>query len=78
MLSAAVSIPNGLDLTIAQRRETRRIRIIWRRGDEAGAMFLHADTRSGLVSLDLARRLRACEAERTTLARRVAELSSTK
>jgi hypothetical protein len=74
--NGAAIIPDEVDLTIAKRDETLRARIVWRRGDEAGVVFRQLQPGSDVVPLTVARRLRACEAEKAALQRRVAELSS--
>jgi hypothetical protein len=75
-LSGAVRLPSEVDLTITKRDEAMRARIIWRRGDEAGVAFGQLHRASGAIPLDWARRLRACEAEKAALQRRVSDLSS--
>ena len=75
-VSGGVTLPDEVDLTITKRAETLRARILWRRGDEAGLAFLHHHPGSTVVPLDLARRLRAHEAEKAALLRRIRELSS--
>jgi hypothetical protein len=71
-----VGVPDEFDLEIKKTCETRRIRVVWRRADEAGVMFLDQQPKAELISLDLVRRLKACEAERDQLRSRVAELSA--
>jgi hypothetical protein len=38
--SAAVPLPEELDLAITVRREVRRVRVVWRRDDRLGVAFL--------------------------------------
>jgi hypothetical protein len=75
-LSAAATLPSEVDLTITKRDEAMRARIIWRRGDEAGVLFRQLHRGSRAIPLDWARRVRACEAEKAALQRRVSDLSS--
>jgi hypothetical protein len=74
--NGAATIPDEVDLTITNREETRRARIVWRRGDEAGVAFRQPAPGSDVVPLTVARRVPDCEAEKTPLQRRVAQLSS--
>ncbi len=67
------TIPEMFDLTIPQTDESRRARLIWRSEKEAGVAFLEAETGT-VVSLEAARRIKALEAERDALARRIAQL----
>ncbi|MGD0633428.1 MAG: PilZ domain-containing protein [Beijerinckiaceae bacterium] len=69
-----VTCPDEFDLMIPQKGESRRVRIIWRQETEAGIVFLasNADT---VISIETVRRMRVLEAERATLARRIATLS---
>jgi hypothetical protein len=75
-VTGGVALPDDVDITITKRAETLRARILWRRDDEAGVAFLHHRPESSVVPLDLARRLRAHEAEKAALLRRIRELSS--
>lgn len=74
VFSGSTMTPNEFDLTIPEKGGVRRARIVWRRAMEAGVTFLSSDTGS-VVSRETARRIRRLEAERATLARRVAQLS---
>ena len=69
-----VTVPQEFDLSM-QNARTFRARVIWRRADEAGVAFLEPRPSSAPISLDVARRLRQCEAEKAALQRRVQELS---
>ena len=71
-----VTVPDEFDLTIRQKERTVRVRMIWRRADEAGVIFLDESAASAPIPLDWARRLRDCEADKAALRRRVAELST--
>src|SRR4051812_41856342 len=39
IVSAAIALPDSFDLLIAQKSVTRRVRIVWRRGEEMGVRF---------------------------------------
>lgn len=67
-------IPSEFDITINNKGDSRRARIIWRTREEAGIRFVCAD-RAPIVSIETARRIKELEAERDRLARRVAQLS---
>jgi hypothetical protein len=71
-----VTVPDVFDLTIKQKERTLLARIVWRRADEAGIVFLNETVARAPIPLDWARRLRDCEADKTALRRRVAELST--
>ncbi|MDR3462042.1 MAG: PilZ domain-containing protein [Beijerinckiaceae bacterium] len=69
-----VTCPDEFDLMIPQKGDSRRVRIVWRQEMEAGVVFLASNVGT-VVSIETARRMRALEAERASLARRVATLS---
>lgn len=69
------AIPGEFELTITRRDRSFRARTIWRRGEEAGIVFVSEAMRAGTVSLDAERRLRKAEAERLRLKQRIAELT---
>lgn len=71
-----VTVPDELDLEIRKTSETRRVKVVWRRGDEAGVQFLDRQPKAELISFDMARKLKACETERNQLRSRVSELSA--
>lgn len=73
-LNSAVVLPAEIDLTITQRAETRRARLVWRRGDAVGVAFVRPETAAAPIPLDLVRRLRDSEAEVHALRRRLALL----
>lgn len=75
-LSGAVALPDEFDLTITRQVETLRARVVWRREDEMGVAFCGPEPVAAAVPLDLARRLRDCEAERMALQRRMRELNT--
>ena len=76
-LTNAVSIPEQFDLTIARRERSFRARTIWRGAYEAGVAFVSEYEQSMPVPLEWAKRLRACEAEKAALRRRIAQLTET-
>ena len=69
-----VTVPNEFDMTIHQQGNSRRARIVWQQGAEAGVAFL-AFSIGTVVSMETVRQIRRLEAEIDALARRVAELS---
>ena len=76
--SAAVSLPDAFDLAIDCKGLTTRARVVWRLGEEMGVAFAE-ETGTGateVVSLDHARRLRACERERNALRARLEALTA--
>jgi hypothetical protein len=72
--SGAMLIPDEFDLAIPNKDDIRRARIVWRQGLEAGIMLLSSGAHS-VAARETARRIRMLEADRDTLARRVAQLS---
>lgn len=74
VFASPATIPSEFDLTIARKGDSRRTRIVWRGELEAGVMFLPSNAAS-VIPIRAARRITRLEAERETLARRVAQLS---
>jgi hypothetical protein len=74
-LTNTAVIPDQFDLTIARKERSFRARMVWRSVDEAGVAFLGEYNNEMPVSLDLARRLRQSEAEKTVLRKRIAQLT---
>jgi hypothetical protein len=72
-----VTVPDVFDLTIKQKERTLLARMVWRRADEAGIIFLNEPVARAPIPLDWARRLRDCEAEKAALRRRVVQLGTT-
>ncbi|HEY7229240.1 MAG TPA: PilZ domain-containing protein [Pseudolabrys sp.] len=68
-------VPDQFDLTIARKERSFRARMIWRTPNEAGVSFLNEYDQNVPVPLEWAKRLRDCEAEKTALRRRVAQLT---
>jgi hypothetical protein len=69
-----VLLPGEFDLMLPQKGESRRARVVWRQQDEAGITFLQP-AGQGVVSIEMARRVKKLEADRAALAARVAELT---
>jgi PilZ domain len=76
VFSNTVTVPDEFDLSIPKQERTFRVRMVWRRADEAGVAICGTQARPAPVPLDLVRRLRSCEAERAALEKRVAQLCS--
>jgi len=68
-------VPDQFDLMIARKERSFRARVIWRAPNEAGIAFLSENHQEVPVPIEWARRLRDCEAEKTALQRRIAELT---
>jgi hypothetical protein len=68
-------VPEQFDLAIARKERSFRARMIWRTPDEAGIVFMSEYNQNVTVPLELARRLRDCEAEKAGLRRRIAQLT---
>jgi len=68
-------VPDQFDLQIARKERSFRARMVWRAPNEAGVAFLSEYNNDVPVPLELARQLRECEAEKTALRKRVAQLS---
>lgn len=71
-----VTVPDEFDLTIKRKERSYRGRIVWRRRDEAGIVFLNEDSPTAPIPLEWARRLRDSEAEKVALRNRIAQLST--
>ncbi len=76
VFTQTATVPQEFDLSMPQNARTFRAKVIWRRAEEAGVLFLEPRPDSAPVSLDLVRRLRQCEAEKAALQRRVEQLST--
>lgn len=74
-LASTTVIPDRFDLTIVRKERSFRARMVWRGADEAGVVFLSEYAETVSAPLDLAKRLRACEAEKAALRERVAQLT---
>jgi len=76
VFSNSVTVPQEFDLSIPKQERTYRVRMVWRRAEEAGVAICGTQSRPMPVPLDLVRRLKSCEAERAVLERRVEQLCS--
>jgi hypothetical protein len=74
VFEGTVLLPGEFDLMLPQKGESRRARVVWRQQDEAGVTFLQP-AGQGVVSIQMARRVKKLEADRAALAARVAELT---
>lgn len=68
-------VPDCFDLTIGCKDRSYRTRMVWRRPNEAGVVFLGEYSNDIPVPLTLAQRLREAEGARAALRRQVAQLS---
>jgi hypothetical protein len=75
VFGAAVPVPDEFDLLIHHKGETHRCRIAWRNASEVGVAFLDAPTGELPPSPEAERRIRALEAERSALKRRIMQLT---
>lgn len=75
VFTQTAAVPQEFDLSLHRNERTYRARVVWRRADEAGVVFLEPRPQAAPVSLDIVRRLRQCERERTLLQQRVEQLS---
>lgn len=71
----AGSFPDQFDLSIAHTERSFRARMVWRGVNEAGVSFLSEYEQAVPVPLELAKRLRECEAEKAALRRRIVQLT---
>ena len=74
VFEGTVLLPGEFELTLPQKGESRRARIVWRSEGEAGITFLQPGG-EGVVPIGMARRIRRLEADRAALQTRVAELT---
>jgi hypothetical protein len=74
VFEGTVLLPGEFELTLPQKGESRRARIVWRSEGEAGIAFLQPGG-EGVVPIGMARRIRRLEADRAALQTRVAELT---
>jgi PilZ domain len=78
IVSAAIALPDGFDLLIPQKSVTRRVRIVWRRGEAMGVRFDEGAPRSESRDPDassLTRRMRELAAEVARLQSRILQLT---
>jgi hypothetical protein len=74
VFSDGAIIPSKFEISIANRGESRVANVAWRREAQAGIRFLES-ARGQQPSLEPSVKIRALEAEREMLAKRVAQLS---
>jgi hypothetical protein len=68
------AIPDQFDLAITRKERSFRARMVWRGVNEAGVVFLDEYDQATPIPLELAKRLRDCEAEKAALRERIAQL----
>src|ERR1700730_12618665 len=61
------TVPDEFDLTIKQKGRALLARMVWRRADEAGIVFLNENVAGVPIPLDWARRFRSCQSEDAVL-----------
>jgi hypothetical protein len=79
IFSAAVNVPDAIDLYIPQREETLRAHIQWRYGVEAGASFMKGGqmgTAPSMPDHELAERVARLETEIASLRKMVERLNN--
>ena len=69
-------LPDHLDFSIARRDLARRARLVWRGHQSAGLVFADVPLTPGVLSLDLARKLRDGERTNKLLRARLEQLLS--
>jgi hypothetical protein len=69
-------LPDQLDFSIAQRDLACRVRLVWRQHQEAGLVFTDMPHTGEVLSLELARKLRAGERTNKLLRARLEQLLS--
>jgi hypothetical protein len=77
-LSQTVALPEMIELDIPQRELRRRARVVWRRNDEVGLCFSHADRIPDLATMtaeDITARIGMLEAEIVLLRERLSSLN---
>jgi hypothetical protein len=75
--SEAVAIPDDLELYIPQKDQTFNVRVVWRRGQEAGVAFqAGAESNSTLDPNEIAQRFARLEAEVAGLKRIIKKLKT--
>jgi hypothetical protein len=74
--SAAVTVPEALELYVPNKDQIYRVRVEWRHGEEVGVTFVQANTEAsaGGAADDLAERVKKLESELSSLRRVVTEL----
>lgn len=74
LISDTVPLTETFELVIGPRRESRRVRLTWRRAGAVGVSFVRPQPAAVPVPLDLMRALRTTRADNDALRRRVADL----
>lgn len=73
--SAAVTVPEALELYVPNKDQMYRVRAEWRQGEEMGVVFVNAEAGAGKAETgDLAERVGKLESELLALRRVVNEL----
>lgn len=73
VFSGIVTIPDVVELYLSNKEAVRRVRVQWRRGDEAGVDFIDS-AEVGAPAADLVSRVLKLESECALLKRTVREL----
>lgn len=76
VFEGTVLLPGEFEITLPQKGESRRARIVWRAQDQVGINFLHSGGEA-VVPIAMARRMKRLERDRAALQARVAELTET-
>ena len=76
VLDNPASLPDRIDIVINRKGRAFAANIVWRNEKEAGLSFRPTADADAPISLDWARRLRECEAERRSLKVQIRQLSS--
>src|SRR3954469_17318330 len=63
----SAALPDRVDFEIERRSLSRPARLVWRNHNAAGLAFSNVQETSGVIPLDLARKLRATERENRNL-----------
>lgn len=74
--SSSVPVPDVFEVVIHKKSESRQARMIWRRMDEAGVVFLETGRESAPVPIEWVRRLRQCERDKAALKQRIEQLTT--
>jgi hypothetical protein len=76
VFSAALTVPDVLELHIPQKDQTLRVHVIWRSGEEAGVAFEQAAAPGAEAGGPLAERVQRLEAEVASLKRLLRRLKA--
>jgi hypothetical protein len=67
-VATSFTLPETFDLAIPQRNLTRRVKLLWRTGNQAGVEFIEAEMHAiAQFALDPTARIKALEAENAKL-----------